>query len=375
MNDNKKIESLLISQLRFPLAVLVVLVHCMVTDYSNYNPEAPLGSFDGMFTAYLNIWNYLGHCTTPCFFLISGFLFFYKNDTLTFEIYKDKLKKRASSLLRPYLFWVTFAYLLSVFANVVGQMRGADLNCSQFFQLVYDQLTAHSLHDIYWRNPGTGCPYYLILWYVRDLILLSLLTPVIYLLTRYVPWLFLAVLFGTFFTDTLQLPVIAPRGYFFFSLGAILSLKKWNIPTILENKIFRYVSIFFILVTFGVASQGITDKAIYNIARFWGVILIFSIALYTVRKQKMLPDSLGHSGFFIYCTHILQPASGITVLALFTWLFMHTLCKIPYVGPILSFPLVPIATALFLHGIYLLGMKIWPWGMKFVTGKKLKNPQ
>jgi len=373
MYDNKKIESLLISQLRFPLAVLVVLVHCMVTDYSNYNPNAELCTYDGLVTAYLNIWNYLGHCTTPCFFLISGFLFFYKNDKLTFELYKEKIRKRASSLLRPYLFWVTLVYLWSVFVNVWSGVRGADLTTSQFFQLVYDQLTSLSLHDIYWRNPDSGCPYYIILWYVRDLMLLSLLTPVIYILTRYVPWLFLAVLFGTFFTDTLHVPIIAPRGVFFFSLGAFLSLKKLSIPTILENKVFRIISTVFIILSFGFASQSITNAAIYNIARFWGVILIFSIALYTVRKNKMLPDSLGHSGFFIYCTHILQPASGYTISALFIWISLHTVCLIPYVGPFISFPLVPIITSFFLHGVYVVGLKLWPWGMNFVTGKKLNK--
>lgn len=90
--------------LRFPLICIVVLIHTLQADE---HVEFGILYHDALYFFQESI----GRSAVPVFFVISGYMFFYKVAGLTTEIYKSKLKRRVKSLLIPYLIWNALALL------------------------------------------------------------------------------------------------------------------------------------------------------------------------------------------------------------------------------------------------------------------------
>ena len=104
---NEEILSQTIAFLRFPLIVGVLLIHSnpeKVAIIKGMNIISPDGHW-----FYDNISYLFSHIfaavAVPLFFFISGYLFFYKTTAFTKSVYGRKLKKRAHTLLIPYIFW------------------------------------------------------------------------------------------------------------------------------------------------------------------------------------------------------------------------------------------------------------------------------
>jgi len=51
----------------------------------------------------------------PSFFIISGYLFFYRVNKFTLNIYKEKLYRRVKTLVIPYVLWDIFCACLFLF--------------------------------------------------------------------------------------------------------------------------------------------------------------------------------------------------------------------------------------------------------------------
>ena len=102
MNNKEKLQSTLqsdvISFLRFPLIIGIVLIHIYInTQQVEIHPY---------YSATRHILSdIIARIAVPIFFLFSGFLFFYQTGNFNKDIYTTKLKKRFKTLLVPYLFW------------------------------------------------------------------------------------------------------------------------------------------------------------------------------------------------------------------------------------------------------------------------------
>lgn len=97
-------ESETISYLRFPLIVLVVMIH------SKFDGVVVNGvglMHDGGFPCYSTIStlvsNIIASIAVPLFYFISGFLFFFKTAFFSFDVYCSKIKKKEQKL---YLFLI-----------------------------------------------------------------------------------------------------------------------------------------------------------------------------------------------------------------------------------------------------------------------------
>lgn len=118
--DSVKLQSKTIDALRFPLAVLVVYIHSKITaentvpDWDNYQAA------DIFITVQILISNVIAHVSVPLFYVVSGFLFFYKLDGFTWDIYVSKLRKRWNTLAVPYLLWNTLLILWVLMKKVAG---------------------------------------------------------------------------------------------------------------------------------------------------------------------------------------------------------------------------------------------------------------
>ena len=151
--------------LRYPMAVLVVIIHYNLLVFKHI----PYGQVE------LSI----RHCATwaqmalsyvaciaadvavPTFFLISGYLVFYRVERFDRATYTAKLRRRAQSLLVPYLVWNLIAY----FALHSSYSLKSLLLSFSFFPL-----------GVYGLNHPADLP----LWFVRDLMALSLASPLVW---------------------------------------------------------------------------------------------------------------------------------------------------------------------------------------------------
>lgn len=107
----------------------------------------------------------------PLFFVLSGFLYFYKvPDRPQLHYFWGKTRSRFFSLVIPYLIANCFAFICYWAA----------------YRFVPDMMSGFFGDD--WKNPlfvfWTG-PVNMSLWFIRDLIIACLMAPLFYLLVRY----------------------------------------------------------------------------------------------------------------------------------------------------------------------------------------------
>ena len=114
--EENKLLSRTISFIRFPLCVLVVILHSDLLAKPIYRlgildieQNAPIYTSISWFFS-----RYLAYSAVPIFFIISGFLFFYNIKEFTLSVYKNKLVTRVKSLFIPYLCWCLLYFLLYI---------------------------------------------------------------------------------------------------------------------------------------------------------------------------------------------------------------------------------------------------------------------
>ena len=178
MKDSLDIDGrqiFLIKAIRFPLIVLVLFQHSVGYDLSPMHWECEGKNIYHFLTELVS--HHICSIAVPCFFMLSGFLFFYKQEGIQrFGLWVvGKWKRRFHTLLIPYLLWnllnvVVILLVMKVFLllNIHGSSN---------------QMDVVQKGPLYWFIAG---PIDFPLWYLRDLIVLSLLAPILYLGT-YIP--------------------------------------------------------------------------------------------------------------------------------------------------------------------------------------------
>ena len=179
MNENYKSRlSNTITWLRFPLIFLIILLHC----YSVQRLEGSHGTYFKVLYPF-SLW--LGETGVPGFFFISGFLFFLSKKT-----YSQKLKTRVHTLLIPYLLWNFMLLTLYLIAWAVGYPQDingrslADYTFIDYLRLFWDRGS---------YDNGNFVPLLCPLWYIRNLLIMSLLSPLLYYIIRYAREAFLII--------------------------------------------------------------------------------------------------------------------------------------------------------------------------------------
>ncbi|WP_185214500.1 acyltransferase family protein, partial [Sphingobacterium mizutaii] len=165
--------SLVVEILLFPLAILVVFALMFP-----FQQGSLLLNFKGLnvyhFVSEL-ISHHVAHISVSLNFIISGYYFFtHAQQSWDNHMYWVKLKKKAKTLLIPYLVWNTI-YIAAVYVkNYIFIRNGfhAEVGYNDFCHL--------SLYKLLWEMP-VNFP----LWFIRDLMVMSLLTPLFYFCFRF----------------------------------------------------------------------------------------------------------------------------------------------------------------------------------------------
>lgn len=336
MTSNEELQSKTISFLRFPLIVGVVLIH-------SHFEEVIINGVDLMkgadFHVYTNI-SYLfssifSAIAVPLFFFISGFLFFYKTTSFSGKTYCQKIRKRVRTLLVPYLFWNLLVILLFFLSQTFlpGLISGNNkLVCN------------YSLSDWCWAfwdtnmiNSPTAVnlnfPICYQFWFIRDLMVVMLLSPFVYLVVKklrqyVVACLGILWLLGWRF-DMVGVSITA---FFFFSAGAYFSIHKKNFVEMMKPFL-TVATILYILMTIVILCFRGEVWCIYlsGINILVGIVLAVSLSAHFLELGKWYPNTfLSDSSFFVYAYHgmplafiikflfkVVQPHTNGTLLMLY----------------------------------------------------------
>ena len=162
----------------------------------------------------------------PSFFIVSGFLFFINVDNI--YILKNKIIKRIYTLFIPYIMWNVIYYLVNVIVKN---------NVTFSLNELYISAATHKYNPVY--------------WYMEQLMYLTLLTPIIYILlkNKYVSYIsyFLILLIIFFNVDYIFVNYDALSYYLF---GAIVSrLFNEKIISIINKNYLIYLSVVFAIIT------------------------------------------------------------------------------------------------------------------------------
>lgn len=217
--------------------IMVIYIHSYNINSIDGVLSFQLENIFSIFNIFLQnlIVNGIARVAIPIFFIISGYLFF---NQFSMKSYTQKVLKRFHTLFIPYLFWS----FLTVFIYFVLQSIP---EVQHFFKnTLIVNYTLPELFNITWINPR-NFP----LWFLRDLMLLVLLSPIIYyFVINYLKLYFIIILILWFI---IQPPTVfsyyKPEPLFFFSVGAYLSLLNKEILLVkINNK--KYILLFIIYI-------------------------------------------------------------------------------------------------------------------------------
>lgn len=157
----------------------------------------------------------------PLFFLLSGYLFFISIHR--YESFHDfflyKIKHRCMTIVLPYLFWSIFGLLLLFLFQNIPLINNYILHDNL---PILKELTISDILTVITYRP---VPYQL--WFLRDLITMNILSPLIFYQIKYCPsfnyiMLFFLTLIWFF---NVQLHFICIETPLFFYIGSAIALK------------------------------------------------------------------------------------------------------------------------------------------------------
>lgn len=210
--DRKQLVSFseIASFLRVPLMVLVVCIHgvgsdIQTIDFVNHLPILSIGNVYTYITELLS--HSLARIAVPLFFFISGYYTFSSKDWAKGDIITGEWKKKIKSLLIPYVVWNSLYLLLLLLKTKIGDYLHLNFN---------DAFSISSWQELlgYYSFNVVDYP----LWYMRELILLTLLAPAIYFSLRKFAKGYILLVFLAFFMGLSLFPgLLGFLSLFFFS--------------------------------------------------------------------------------------------------------------------------------------------------------------
>lgn len=204
--------------LSFVAIILVLYIHSGFHDTPN--------EIQGMaFNHYLqeSISGMIGRCAVPLFYAISGYLFFLNTDKGILAIGR-KMKKRIKTLLIPFviaaLFFPAF-YLLMELLPFTNTYINGDESFFKNLQLPVNEIFT----SLFWHKPGGTTPWAFHLWFLRDLILIVAVSPLLYCVKKTIGGGILT--FALFILSFCQIRCFPVYALFWFMAGDA-SLMKLN---------------------------------------------------------------------------------------------------------------------------------------------------
>lgn len=370
-----------IDWLRMPLAVCVIFIHSFGTKQPNYSLfKTDPWSWEAIYNA---VRIFLSHefpiFAVPAFFLISGFLFFKHLEQWHWPTYGNKLRKRLSTILLPYIGWNIFHCVHLCWPTLMKIAHGTT-QWDALWRLTKALGGWHMLWTGSYHNTVTNClgmdmtataPVLVPLWFLRDLMVVILFAPLIHWLLRTCGKWTLAVL-GVCLVANVWLPI---PGFsivctFWFALGGYFTLSQ----TDMVECCYRLRRPLWTLWTLALLLS--MCKALYwpeidhylawvisKAATLVAVPAVIAVAAARQAKGRIVGNRwLAESAFFVYCSHIFLRKQVVKA----------TLPLVPHAYPayLIHYLLVPLLTLV----LCLIVRQLWQTAKGWVTAKMPTQP-
>ncbi len=285
--------------LRFPLIVGVVFVHAYGT-----NIELSTGVVGVDTPSYLSdfirdlISKGVAHVAVPLFFLMSGY-FFFLGFSWSIENYRNKLHSRLRTLLVPFLFWNVTILLLLALAQYIPATQiffsGENALISSFG--IYEYVNAIFGLDSF--------PIAYQFWFIRDLMVMVLLTPLIQLILKRRPEVFFAAIFLLWFFDYWPIYVPSVEAFLFFYVGAYFAYSSVSLFVFDRFGSAILSSYLVVLLIDTLSKEYDFNIYIHKVGLLLGVISALYISKVIVGKERIKNALIwaGGCSFFVFATH------------------------------------------------------------------------
>lgn len=313
--------------IRFPLIVGVIFIHAYATTVGMAGGEIgaqQYGQLNELVRDFIS--EGLARVSVPLFYFMSGFLFF-NGFGWSQAAYLGKLKRRIKTLLTPFLFWnlatlAVYAIAQAIPATSVyfsGRWHApvATFGIFDYFNIIFGL---------------TGYPIAYQFWFVRDLMVLVILSPLIYFLIKRFGLLLPLAVFIPWISNSWPVYIPSGEALLFFCAGSFLALKSYNPFGV--DKYGKPVLILYLAI---VVVDTFTKGQPYNYPLHkTGVALGLASALYLTRILTQKPALekrflwLSGTSFFVYAFHepllktirklaykIFVPSTNIEVLTVY----------------------------------------------------------
>lgn len=286
-----------ITALRFPLIVAVVMLHTYIVD-------KPIGGYIYVKGGQFPIFDLIEHVfrveianmAVPLFFFISGYLFF-SGTSFSKKVYQEKLKRRFYSLFIPYIFWNT-AFMLFITGIAVIYPTWLAEKQNMLGMSLTEFLNA------FWNLNQGLIP----LWFIRDLMVINLLSPLLYWLLKKTGILFLSFMCLLWLFQIGQwLPGIGLRASFFYAFGAWFSIHKLGFVEVLrkyERQIYL-ISISLIFLDTYLWSHHVSCPILFQLSQIIGPLAIALLVSKLLVQNRIKANAfLAESSFFVFAFHM-----------------------------------------------------------------------
>ena len=370
-----------INMLRFPLALLVVFVHSFGADidvaqlHASGLSGAAIYDYVRLFCSVV-----IARSAVPIFFIISGYLLFLKVEEYSKQVYVGKMRKRWHSLVIPYLTWNVLIVLWTLAFKIGGILlhgKPWDGIGDYFIQngclhmlwdsSVWDERTT-------WLGVAThnSGPVLLPFWYMRDLIVMVVLSPVFYWLIRKLRFLFILLMMAIYAFDirvTWMSGTFTAAGLF-FGCGAYFAIMKQDFTDVIWRWRYAIVPLAVMLMAMQTYSGSAMGDGVSRMIHSWLVIIqsaaliILASAMCRHRRLYEASKRLASTSFFVYALH--------------PFVLGHVTAVINKVAPmgdawymqIFCYLVAPLACVAVCVGVYVAMRKYLPGVMSVLMGER-----
>lgn len=284
-------SSLLINVLKCICCIGVVMLHTLFKDI---NVGTENLSNDGYgWNTFVDVSSIVYRTMVPLFFLISGYLMFLNYQDYSFSWFKNKFRTRIDTLLIPYLFGTFVVFLFFHIASyaLTGLMASGSTH-------------SYNILTMFWHPLPNK-----VLWFLRDLMVVIILSPLVVKIMEWSKWLTLLLIFCLWFTDVwrFQIPGFSSISFLFFYIGVYLACRKIDFIELTCNLKGKSLVVLFyaviVISAFIFQSEYLTKLSIFG-----GIPAIIIITNYTFTPPRLqffnsafwMPAS-----FFIYIYHVM----------------------------------------------------------------------
>ena len=267
--NNIELQSRTVTWMRFILAVMVVFIH--IPHHTQFG---------------LILCDDFCRLSVPAFFLISGYYFFLHFETWNTTLWLDKLKKRVFTILIPFILW-------NIIAMAQYVLRALIVKEPFSFAQMYAE------RGIFIDYP---------LWFLRDIVLMSLLAPLVYFIVKkFGIWFFVAMMAFPLIGIWTSREILTYNAVLFFILGAYLQINELDIISSFRKlgwqSLCIYIAMVFIARVVCPLNPVLTGAYRYLLV-LSGVVTLFWVSGCLVETGTVkVNNHLSNSSFFIFASH------------------------------------------------------------------------